>query len=384
MNRILFIDDEEEILKSYKRIFEKKSASSDLMELASGFFDEEDQGSVDTSEMTFDVSVANQGLDGVELVKTGVDEKMPYRVAFIDMRMPPGINGLETAKKIREIDPKIEIVIVTAYSDISFKDIALELGAPDKLLYLKKPFDAQEIKQFANNLVVKHKNELIKDDFISNVSHELKTPLSSIIGFHSLLEGASELSEDSKEYLGYIGHSARLMNSLISELLLTLEFQKSELNLNRVSCQADLFFERCYKLLEPLAASKKDITYNYHCSDEAREKIIEIDELRIEQCFNNLVNNAFKFTKEGEINVSLSCADGTLILEVADTGLGIAEDKIQTIFEKFSRVEDKHHEVEGLGLGLSIVKTIMDKHEAKLHVESELTKGSKFQLKFTI
>lgn len=176
-NKILLIDDEKEILNVYERIFEpEEKLSSESLE----FLDFEDQFGEElmSSAKEFEVIKCTSGMEGVEQAKLNPDIK----VAFIDMRMPPGINGAETAKLIREINPKIEIVIVTAYSDINLSEIVEIVGKPDKLLYLRKPFASEEIEQLALNLVTKYDSSRVKERLVANISHEMKTPLSVISG----------------------------------------------------------------------------------------------------------------------------------------------------------------------------------------------------------
>lgn len=385
MNNIIFIDDEVNILESYKSIFKKNKPASKLLGLADDFLGESSSKVFDPfDEVDFNIMTADQGLAGVEIVKKMAEQGNPLKVAFIDMRMPPGINGLETAKMIRGIDPKIEIVLVTAYSDVDFKTISQEIGAHDKLLYLKKPFDTQEIKQIALNLIVKHRNESIKDDFISNVSHELKTPLSSIIGFYDLLRDKSDAINDKElsEYVNYIGMSAQIMRSLVEELLTSVEMKRSGVFLDKQPVEMIAFANSCYKSLKPIFKDNHNVTFSFinECTEEI--PVSMIDPLKIRQCINNLVNNSYKFTEKGFVEIKIFQDAEWVILAVTDSGIGIPHDKFKNIFEKFFRVENEHHQIPGLGLGLSILKKIMDSHEAIVTVSSVEGEGSCFELKF--
>lgn len=387
MNNIIFIDDEINILESYKSIFKKNKPASKLLGLADEFLGESSSKAFDPfDEVDFNILTADQGLVGVELVKKMAEQGNPLKVAFIDMRMPPGINGLETAKMIRGIDSKIEIVLVTAYSDVDFKTISQEIGAHDKLLYLKKPFDTQEIKQIALNLIVKHRNETIKDDFISNVSHELKTPLSSIIGFYDLLREKSDTLNDKElsEYVNYIGMSAQIMKSLVEELLTSVEMKRSGVFLDKQPVEMIDFVNSCYKSLKPIFKDNENVTFSFinECTDEV--PISMIDSLKIRQCINNLVNNSYKFTEKGFVELKIYQECEWVIVAVTDSGIGIPHDKFKNIFEKFFRVENEHHQIPGLGLGLSILKKIMDSHEALVCVSSVEGEGSCFELKFQL
>lgn len=153
--KILVVDDELSVREAYRHVLcEKKIPSSpdNMSALAQELFgdgaDGED-GDTNSGDPVFDVHFAAQGLDGVDLVRQALERKDPFKVAFIDVRMPPGIDGRETARRIRAIDSDINLVIVTAYSDHSATDIAAVAGPPDKIFYICKPFSNEEIRQMA-------------------------------------------------------------------------------------------------------------------------------------------------------------------------------------------------------------------------------------------
>lgn len=169
--RILIVDDEADIRNSYRSILEPENDMETLDNLASTLFDEdkndkdailetefwgEEGGSVSMEEEfdieKYQVAYAAQGLEAVEYIKSGLKENSPFSVVFLDMRMPPGINGLETAQKIRKLDVYVEIVIMTAYSDYSLEEIAEKIGTADRLLYFHKPFQPEQIQQLSATL----------------------------------------------------------------------------------------------------------------------------------------------------------------------------------------------------------------------------------------
>ena len=158
--RILIVDDQqdlrEQLAKLLRRSGKKNETTSFVQQMRdrlSGSKKEESRG--DDSGDTYTVDTAPQGEDAFEMVKKAHQENAPYAVLFTDMRMPPGWDGLETAKKIREIDKNIEIVIMTAYADHDQTTIAESIGTPEKLLYIKKPFQSEEIYQLALSLTSK-------------------------------------------------------------------------------------------------------------------------------------------------------------------------------------------------------------------------------------
>ncbi|MFA4984972.1 MAG: hybrid sensor histidine kinase/response regulator [Candidatus Brocadiia bacterium] len=154
--RILIIDDDPAIREDYKRILSPEAipSLSKIDELERELFK---KGSEHSSEdlPQFDLAFASQGRQGYELAVQAIAEEKPFAVAFVDIRMPPGWDGMETASRIRFHDKDIEIVIVTAYSDKDRKSLVAALEDPSKLLYLKKPFDPDEIRQLAHSLTEK-------------------------------------------------------------------------------------------------------------------------------------------------------------------------------------------------------------------------------------
>lgn len=150
--RVLIIDDDTDIWKAYKIILAPEQYESFSTRQMAELLEVDNKEDSSLSEVNFELSFASQGRDGYEMVKEALAKKEPYSIAFIDVRMPPGWDGMETAIQIRSIDPDIEIVIVTAFTDRSRDEIARTVRPPDKLLYLRKPFDSDELKQVAYSL----------------------------------------------------------------------------------------------------------------------------------------------------------------------------------------------------------------------------------------
>lgn len=157
-NRVLIIDDNEAIHEDFKKslILDADQSKNEMEKLENLFLGksvEEDSKQVERP--VFVVDCANQGLKGIECVNAALTKGLPYALAFIDMRMPPGLDGLETIEQIWKIDPDIQTVICTAYSDYSWEDIFKRLGHSDRLLILKKPFDIVEVRLMALALTKK-------------------------------------------------------------------------------------------------------------------------------------------------------------------------------------------------------------------------------------
>ena len=148
IRKILVIDDNQAVHQDYRKVLELKRDESQLDELESLLFDDA-QPKVAVPQPSFKIDSAYQGEDGLELVKESLEAESPYSMAFIDMRMPPGWNGIKTAQEIWKIDGNMPIVICTAYTDHTWEEIITELPRSELLLILKKPFDNIELKQMA-------------------------------------------------------------------------------------------------------------------------------------------------------------------------------------------------------------------------------------------
>ena len=153
--RILVIDDDKEIWRAYRDVLLPMDSDDAPGNKMARLLDPAAVAADSGSSPCFEMFFAPQGQEGFAMVEAGVRDNASYAVAFIDIRMPPGWDGMKTAAAIRSLDPNIEIVIVTAFSDHTQDEIVKVVGAPDKLLFLRKPFDADELKQIAISLVEK-------------------------------------------------------------------------------------------------------------------------------------------------------------------------------------------------------------------------------------
>ncbi|PYK73166.1 MAG: hypothetical protein DME44_02150 [Verrucomicrobia bacterium] len=150
--RILVIDDNRSIHNSFRAILRADSGKSALDETEARLFGEATSG---PRALGFTMESAYQGEEGIELLRSALDKGQPYAMAFVDMRMPPGMDGLETITKLWELDADLQVVICTAHSDYGWHDLVAKLGSSDRLLILKKPFDVVEVRQMAEALCAK-------------------------------------------------------------------------------------------------------------------------------------------------------------------------------------------------------------------------------------
>ncbi|MBQ7119802.1 MAG: HAMP domain-containing histidine kinase [Oscillospiraceae bacterium] len=220
--------------------------------------------------------------------------------------------------------------------------------------------------------------ETLRNDFVSNVSHELKTPLSVISNYATLLKSENITEEERLQYANEIENSCKRLSNLISNILKLnkLENQQifpksAEYNLSEQICECLLQFETSWE--------KKNINIETDIEDEVK---INSDAELLSHIWNNLFSNAIKFTENGgTVFVSLKSDGDYITAKVRDTGCGMSPEVGLRIFDKFYQ-GDTSHSVQGNGLGLSLVRRVVDIMQGEINVESEIGKGSTFTVKF--
>ena len=150
--RILVIDDTASIHLDFRSVLSRDDEASEVDAAERELFG---LGGPSVERVSFEIDSAYQGREGLEKVAASLAADRPYALAFVDMRMPPGWDGVETIREIWKIDPRLQIVICTAHSDYTWADVLGKLGAEDRLLVLKKPFDSIEVSQLASALTTK-------------------------------------------------------------------------------------------------------------------------------------------------------------------------------------------------------------------------------------
>lgn len=224
------------------------------------------------------------------------------------------------------------------------------------------------------------KLERMRQDFVANVSHELKTPLTSIKGFaETLLEGAMHSQEHLIQFLEIIHKESERLDRLIRDLLDLTDIEQKKLQLNWTNVDLVKIVEDTLLLLKPIAEDQQISLQSSH----PNQAIVRGDPDRISQILVNLIHNALQYTPQGgrvEIKIEPWEEKGYQ-LSVIDTGVGLKESDIPRIFERFYRVDKaRSRSSGGTGLGLAIVKHLVEAHQGELHVASKLGEGSRFSL----
>jgi two-component system, OmpR family, phosphate regulon sensor histidine kinase PhoR len=226
--------------------------------------------------------------------------------------------------------------------------------------------------------------EKIRQDFVANVSHELRTPVSSIKGYaEALLAGAIDDPKNAREFISVIYDNGERLAKLINDLLDLAKIESGKMQIVLLPVALRPVVDRCLGILEKLVAKKSlKITVNM---PETLPKV-SADESKLEQVFLNLLDNAVKYTPEGgAVKVRAVLQENVICVEIEDTGVGIPEEDLPRIFERFYRVDKaRSRELGGNGLGLSIVKRIVFAHRGEVSVVSETGRGSTFSITLPI
>ncbi len=271
------------------------------------------------------------------------------------------------------------------YDDVSFLESSSLINQP---ITTDMATLTREVKKFATDKKLEIETLKIKEEyrreFLGNVSHELKTPLFTVQGYIlTLLDGAMKDKTLRKKYLERAEKGVERLVYIVQDLDMISKFEMGDLNLSFDKFNIVQVTQNVFDLLE-MKAEKKNIILSF---DNKYSKAISVsgDREKIQQVITNLVVNAIKYGKEnGFVEVGFDVLEnGKVIVRVKDNGEGIEKQNIPRLFERFYRVDKSGARTEGgSGLGLSIVKHIIEAHNGKIHVQSEINVGSEFS--FTI
>jgi signal transduction histidine kinase len=430
--RILVIDDNPSIHEDFKKIFGSRAKNADaLSDIEANLFGPAPQAG---AREVFQVDTALQGQEGVALLRQAQEQNKPFSMAFVDVRMPPGWDGVQTTARIWEQDPDVQIVICTAYSDYSWEEILKKLGRSDRLVILKKPFDNIEVLQLADALtekwriarLVKRRLENLeqrvnertydlkaintrldianqrliaateraremadaalsanqaKSEFLANMSHEIRTPMNGVIGMAELLLG-EPLPALQRDYVETIRDSARALLSIINDILDFSKIEAGKFELERTPFDLRAALDDVVRLTA-LAAQAKGLKVSMSV-DPTLPTVFEGDVGRLRQILINLCGNAVKFTSQGEIGIEVTLLESEaqsalLRFVVRDTGIGIPAERLGMLFKPFSQADaSTTRRFGGTGLGLSIVDRLVTMMGGVTDVESWEGVGSTF------
>ena len=241
----------------------------------------------------------------------------------------------------------------------------------------------KELAPFVDTIQKQHKNimknAMMRQEFTANVSHELKTPLTSISGYAELIENGMATSQDTVRFASEIHKNAKRLLTLINDIIRLSELDVTDNNISFEECDLFEIANNCVDMLS-LNAEKQEV----HLEIEGEKKLVLGNKNMLEELVYNLIDNAIRYNrKNGQVTVSVKEEDERVVLKVIDTGIGIKKEDQERIFERFYRVDkSRSKSTGGTGLGLAIVKHIVAQHAARIFVNSELDKGTEIKVVF--
>jgi signal transduction histidine kinase len=414
--RLLVVDDQEVIHFSFRSVFGESASSTAARDLSND---------------GYEVDYATTGEQALELVRRGLQTDEPHVLAFIDMYMPDGWDGVETISRLWDVSPELQIVLCTAFTDYTWSQIITRLGKTDQLLILKKPFDKIEVRQLARGLTEKWRlarqvrlnitsleemvaartgelaranarladliHELVaardaaeaasraKTEFLANISHEIRTPMTAIVGYADMLAESQCPPGERVESATTIRRHADQLLTIIDDLL-----DISKLEAGRMTFDREQFSPRDMALevvsLLHVRAEEKNLRLATEFPGGIPPKI-ESDPFRMRQILLNLVGNAIKFTEIGEVRIAVSMPSGSssnvpqIAFEVTDTGIGMSAEVQQNLFDCFRQGDmSAKRRFRGIGLGLAISKRLARILGGDITVTSSPGMGSTFRL----
>ena len=363
---VLFVDDEESILRSIKGLFINDSFS------------------IETT------SNLDKAID--------IIENENIKVIFVDYRMPK-ITGVEFLKKIKKEYPDIIRILFTGYADIQ----AIEEAINEVQVYhfVSKPWDITDLKVTVSNAIAyydltKDNKMLVEDlkeknchlnvllesqkEFTSTVSHELRTPLASMkTSMDIILSGTpGELTEDQRDIIGMAKESTDRLKRLVDDILDYTKMESGKVKLQLEKVNVNQVITNLLKVYKKLA---EDQGTELECELGDEIPTVVCDKDRLNQVLINLIDNAIKFTEGGRVTVfcTHSIEDDGIKVCVKDTGVGICEEDMPKLFNEFQQLgHSSERKQGGTGLGLVICKRIVEHHGGKIWVKSDPGKGSSF------
>jgi two-component system sensor histidine kinase/response regulator len=324
---------------------------------------------------------AEDGTIGLEKVR----DLMPDLV-LIDLKMP-GISGFEVLDRVKEYDPDIISIVITGYATVESAVEAMKKGAYD---FLPKPFTPDQLRIIIRRGLerrrliqeresLRREKKLMEENFITMVSHQLRSPLGTIVQYFEVILGgmAGKVEPQQEEMLTKARDRLENLMELINDWLDLARMNRGQIVDRFKSLSLQNVLKNIVEFIQP-SAQKENI--NLELLPYSGDDRIQGDDETLTQVFSNLITNAIEYNRpSGAIKISIEEKEDFIAVHVEDTGRGIPEEQLPYIFDQFYRVKQNgEKKSKGTGLGLSIAKKIVEAHGGTIKVSSQLGKGSTF------
>ncbi len=364
--KVLVVDDEPGIRSGVARILRNFKVDYPFMEEA----------------YDFEVFEAPTGEEGIICI----NEKAPD-IVLLDNKLP-GIQGVEVLEYIRKRQLNIIVVMITSYASLELAVKATSDGAYD---FIPKPFTPQELKSSLENITKKvflkrmatrlqESGKQVRFQFLSVLSHELKAPLNAIDGYLRIIR-ERQLGNKLEDYDEVVERSLeriRNMRTLILDLLDLTRAESGKASRTISEVKVISAARAAVESMQPYSI-QKDVTVTVDGPDDLT---VTCDPNELDIVFNNLISNAIKYNKQGgAVHCTIREHNGNIVISVSDTGIGMTQPEMETVFGDFVRIKnEKTRNITGSGLGLSIVKKLVDSCNGKIEVSSVPDQGSTFTI----
>jgi len=365
--KVLVVDDEPGIRSGVSRILNNFHVTYPFMD----------------EDYTYEVFEASSGEEGIEML-----EKDKPDIVLLDNKLP-GIQGVEVLEYIRKRSYDIVVAMITSYASLDIAIRATRDGATD---FIPKPFTPQELKSSIENITkqqylkrITHKlnqdGKKIRYQFLSVLSHELKAPLNALEGYLRMMQ-EKQSGDKIDDYIVPIDRSLQRIQGMRNLIMDLLDFTKIRLERKEEKVlEVDLsqIASAAIVTVQPYAI-QMDVSISLDVRSEA---IIMADPGDMEIVFNNLLSNAVKYNKRGgKAEITIDSTDTDVIVFFTDSGIGLLPEDIENLFAEFVRIKnEKTKNISGSGLGLSIVKKVVELYKGTIKVESKPDIGSVFTVR---
>ncbi len=362
--KLLVVDDEPGIRSGISRVLRDFSVSYPFMEEA----------------CKFEIIEAPTGEDAIEIINTNLPDIM-----LLDNKLP-GIQGIEVLEYVSKNHLDIVVVMITSYASLEIAVKATKNGAFD---FIPKPFTPQELrssmetitKQVYFRRMTKKLNtagKQIRFQFLSVLSHELKAPLNAIEGYLKMME-EKQYGENIDDYQPIVERSIARVKGMRSLIMDLLDLTKIESGTNTRDIKEVNIMDILQVSIDAMKpfAIQNDVNVYLNSHNGIS---IKVDPREMEIVFNNLISNAIKYNKPGgRVDCSVKPKEEFIVFTISDNGIGMSEDDMSKLFNEFVRIKNQRTKgISGSGLGLSIVKKIVDAYEGDITVTSSPDKGTTF------